>query len=252
MTDQKKLARQWAESRGQFENRSERERAAAEFILANTESETMMGREWVHSEHHMAGADWEGDIPVVMIDPASGRSTFVFTVEEEDVHEVADKDLTPNGKRYKLVEDTTPDHPEVLETLEDYVNAPEGTIIAKPGDHPWIKEDRMWRSPLGWDSSHSLALSWESARTVLRWGEGLRSMSQHPDTIGTIEHDGKVYEIDWPHDLFDPSKRHGHGVIYLNGRLVAEFVKPGFGTFTSAKQVMQTAQDFINAEGLDK
>lgn len=157
MTDQKKLARQWAESRGQFENRSERERAAAEFILANTKSETMMGREWVHSEHHMAGADWEGYIPVVMIDPASGRSTYVLTVEEEDVHEADDKDLTPNGKRYKLVEDTTPDHPEVLETLEDYVNAPEGTIIARPGDIPWIKEGAVWRSQFGHDSSETLA-----------------------------------------------------------------------------------------------
>lgn len=77
-------------------------------------------------------------------------------------------------------------------------------------------------------------------------------MSQHPDTIGTIEHDGKTYEIDWPRELFNQNRRHAHGVIYLNGHLVRDFVKPGFGTFTSAEQVMQTAQDFINAGGLNK
>ena len=172
MTDQKKLARQWAESRGQFENRSERERAAAEFILANTKSETMMGREWVHSEHHMAGADWEGYIPVVMIDPASGRSTYVFTVEEEDVHEAADKDLTPNGKRYKLVEVTEPGHPEVLETFEDYENAPEGTVVSRPDYHPWVKTDGVWCTLSGRDSSGAIALYTNLTRTVLRWGWG--------------------------------------------------------------------------------
>lgn len=77
-------------------------------------------------------------------------------------------------------------------------------------------------------------------------------MSLHPDTIGTIEHDGKVYEIDWPHNLNNPEERDGYGTIYLDGDMVAEFVKPGFGTFTSAEQVMQTAQDFINAGGLNQ
>lgn len=77
-------------------------------------------------------------------------------------------------------------------------------------------------------------------------------MSQHLDTIGTIEHDGKVYEIDWPHNIFNLEERVGYGVIYLDGRLVTDFVKPGFGTFTSAEQVMQTARDFINAGGLNQ
>lgn len=77
-------------------------------------------------------------------------------------------------------------------------------------------------------------------------------MSQHPDTIGTIEHDGKVYEIDWPYDIINLGERDGYGAIYLDGEMVTDFVNPGFGTFTSAEQVMQTARDFINAGGLNQ
>lgn len=172
MTDQKKLARQWAESRGQFENRSERERAAAEFILANTESETMMGREWVHAEHHMAGADWEGDIPVVMIDPAGDRSTYVLTVEEEAMCEADDEELTPNGKRYELREIVEPDHPEVLTTVEEYENAPEGTIVSGYSRSVSYKiNHRRWEESglLGQFTGDEMA---GNARDVLRWGKG--------------------------------------------------------------------------------
>ena len=75
-------------------------------------------------------------------------------------------------------------------------------------------------------------------------------MSQHPDTIGTIKHNGKDYEIDWPHRIDNETERESFGVIYLNGRPIIDFVKPGFGTFTNAGQVMQAARDIIRLNGV--
>lgn len=62
------------------------------------------------------------------------------------------------------------EHPAVLETVEDYQNAPDGTIIAQPTGYPWVKDDGLWRSPIFWDSSESLALGWIQPFNVLRWG----------------------------------------------------------------------------------
>lgn len=64
----------------------------------------------------------------------------------------------------------TPEQPKVLETVEDYENAPEGTIIARSTGHPWVKENGLWRGPYFWDSSESLALGWRQPFNVLRWG----------------------------------------------------------------------------------
>lgn len=172
MTNQKKLARQWAESRAQFENRSERERAAAEFILANTPPETMADVVWDHNQHFGLACEGEDGVEWVMLLKRDDGRILGVTPDLQKIRGLLPRWLTPNGKRYKLVEDTTPDHPEVLETLEDYVNAPEGTIIARPGDIPWIKEGAMWRSPACNDSSHSLALYRNPPRVVLRWGKG--------------------------------------------------------------------------------
>ena len=61
-------------------------------------------------------------------------------------------------------------HPEVLKTVEDYENAPEGTIISRPDGHPWVKEGGYWRSPSFRESSEDLALGWIQPFTVLRWG----------------------------------------------------------------------------------
>lgn len=169
MDKQERLARKWAEEELQRVAGDVGSTAAAEFILANTEPETMADVEWVHGEHHMAGADWDG-APVVMIDPGNGRSTIVLDIEEEKVYSADDKDLTPNGKRYELREVTEPARPVVLETVEAYDNAPDGTIVATDHGAPWLKELGDWWVDGGIVQAESIAYQ---PRMVLRWGWGV-------------------------------------------------------------------------------
>lgn len=148
--------------------------AAAEFILANTKPETMADVVWDDTRHFLSGAtssisgtervmlaglDFDDMIANVEV----GVNLFCSSAPES---------LTPNGKRYKLVEDTTPDHPEFLETTEDYENAPVGTIVVAHIGYPWVKEAEEWRSPDFKESSIVMATSYIDRRRVLRWGAG--------------------------------------------------------------------------------
>ncbi|WP_296249614.1 hypothetical protein [uncultured Stenotrophomonas sp.] len=68
----------------------------------------------------------------------------------------------------------------------------------------------------------------------------------HADTIGTIEHGGKTYEIDWPEDPGDETKRNEMcGFIYLGDVQVGECAPPGGLPLTNEKQVMDAAWDTI-------
>lgn len=183
MNNQEKLAREWAERAKNFEVSSHEQQAAAKFILAHTTPSTMAGVEWVHADHHMAGAYWEGDIPVVMIDPVDGGKTTVMTVEEESTHEADDSDLTPNGKRYKLVEagatvsqdenvtDDQRDHPEVLVSVFDFRDAPVGTVVEQDHTYIWQKQDEdLWESIDAIYGDVDMACA-EGPCRVLRWGD---------------------------------------------------------------------------------
>ena len=80
---------------------------------------------------------------------------------------ISPRHLTPTGRRYKLVLD---DHPEYLETEQDYEDAPDGTVVAMhPGGFPLIKHDSIWKS-FTW-AGRSERMSGEPRR-VLRWGWG--------------------------------------------------------------------------------
>lgn len=65
------------------------------------------------------------------------------------------------------------EHPEFLETQEDYDDAPTGTIVACDFSDPWVKDYRgfwlSWGAPES-ETSQSMALS---TRCVLRWGKAL-------------------------------------------------------------------------------
>lgn len=64
----------------------------------------------------------------------------------------------------------------------------------------------------------------------------------HEDTIGTIEYDGKTWEIDWPYELENPDDRvRDLAAIYLDGEQVAEVCPPGFGVFETEDDVMEAA-----------
>ena len=73
----------------------------------------------------------------------------------------------------ELVPKSTPDHPEVIETEEDYDSVPAGTIAVLDNAYPWVKDyEGLWRR----DSEGERVTSTEMARftrRVLRWGERL-------------------------------------------------------------------------------
>ena len=120
MTDREKLARQWAESRQQFDNRSERERAAAEYILATTTEPTMADVEWDDDIHRGLGAvDDAGQEWVMSQDDGNYINCIGFDL---DTCGALAADLTPNGKRYELREVTKPDHPvePSTKTMDEY------------------------------------------------------------------------------------------------------------------------------------
>lgn len=61
----------------------------------------------------------------------------------------------------------TPDHPEFLESEEDYRSAPEGTIVAGDDERPAVLADERWRRTGPWISSHDTMAG--TRRRVLRW-----------------------------------------------------------------------------------
>ena len=67
-------------------------------------------------------------------------------------------------------EPAKPVHPEFLETIGDYENAPVGTIVVAGGDAPWIKRLDGWHSQAT-TPANSSTMSYKK-RAVLRWGWG--------------------------------------------------------------------------------
>ena len=69
-------------------------------------------------------------------------------------------------------EPARPVHPEFLEAEADYRKAPEGTIVAIAGSHPWIKTNNgMWKTTDFDGMTINLNMS-ICSRRVLRWGMG--------------------------------------------------------------------------------
>lgn len=165
------LARQWAESRQQFDNRSERERAAAEYILANTTPRTMADVEWDHGSHFMAGASMsDGSEHVMIVNRHNGINTL--PANGNGFYWNSKDSLTPNGKRYRLVEVTALGHPETLTTVEDYENAPGGTVVSGGGKSIWAKtafNDWITLRTVHARLDRHMA---DTERQVLRWGWG--------------------------------------------------------------------------------
>lgn len=181
-TDQ--LARKWAEKikADSTITRYEDVYAAADFILDNTPKPTMADVEWEDEKHYLAGATSEIDgSECVMIAPLDGLIVNV-PLWGGRLALTSPGALTPNGKRYEPREVTVSsnenvgpdqqDHPAVLSTVEDYENAPDGTIVFHSCGYPWTKEDGLWRSLIFRESSAALGTALIHARTVARWGEG--------------------------------------------------------------------------------
>lgn len=170
MDKQERLAREWAEKAKEAAPRmayTPESVAAYEFILANTKPLTMADVEWDEDKHYLAGC-MSPYGSMVMLRP-QGVNVIVHDLNS-DLTEVFDSDdLTPNGKRYELVEVTEAKHPVVLETLQGYDDAPDGTIIAAAHGAPWVKEVGEWFVGDKPATSESIAYQ---PRIVLRWGWG--------------------------------------------------------------------------------
>lgn len=161
------LAREWAQTtqpKGDAKTR-----AAIEHIMATTTPKTMADVVWDDEKHTLAGATIDlgnGPQNVTMV----GRhGSIIYYITEDGVYEFAYRsELTPTGKKYKLAE---AEHPETLTTVEDYEDAPEGTIVASNGYDPLTKFERdMWLKTYGYKFSKKRLAG--TPRPVLRWGWG--------------------------------------------------------------------------------
>lgn len=168
-----KLARQWAEEELKRVSGAVGSTAAADYILATTTPPTMADVEWDDEKYFLAGAtDSDGD-PCVMVKDRLGDEIWIIDPSLQNMYRLPTYKLTPNGKRYELREvgKSEPDHPEVLETVADYKNAPEGTVVAhRNGRGVDLKYDENnWRYTglSGSDTDFDMA---GSSRRVLRWG----------------------------------------------------------------------------------
>ena len=176
MTEQEKLAREWAEKTWTMGDKWVR--AAKDFILANTNPPTMADVQWDNAQHCRQIAVGVNGIKWVML--YQRRDGMILGVRHDlaEVRGLRPDLLTPIRKRYKLVEETIssgekvgadqPEHPKLLRTLEDYENAPDGTIVAVDVGEPWIKENaREWKRDSAQLRNTDMA---GVEREVLRWG----------------------------------------------------------------------------------
>ena len=163
-------AREWADTRNP-DTLSELARAAWQYVMVTTDPPTMANVEWDNEEHHLAGATTSEGGSVVMLWHDDIDTDHIITAHAEWPRDR----LTPNGKRYELREigaPEQPEHPETLVTLEDYANAPVGTVVAMRGCFAWTKGDcGDWGDGDGrnWDTNGEMA---GIERQVLRKGWG--------------------------------------------------------------------------------
>ena len=171
--ERERLAREWAEDcqgEGKLPAYGIAAQAAAEHILATTTPPTMQGVQWEHEKHHLAGATTPAGHDAVMMWHDVDETGHIIT----DLGEWRPDQLTPNGKRYELVEvgaPEEPEHPETLTTVEDYRTAPAGTISVDLNGYPWLKvNSAIWESRSLEFSPQTMFM--HGPHSVLRWGWG--------------------------------------------------------------------------------
>lgn len=176
-----RLAREWAEFALTVPEGSPGSRAAAEHIVATTPPLTMADVDWNWEDHALSGAVINLDMgPTEVVMLSEGWDDLLnFALLDGRVGQQTKDRFTPNGKQYELVEvtdrpeasdeqDQQPAHPEVLETVEDYENAPAGTVVATPQGSAWTQgPDGNWWQGAGWKTDSEMS---GIKRQVLRYG----------------------------------------------------------------------------------
>ena len=170
--EKEKLARQWAESvRDSDPIMSERAHAAAEHILATTSPLTMADVQWNTEAHRGAGVTADTGSEWVMLRSNGGKRIECVRTDMKEYLSLSRSDITPNGKKYELVEVTGDEHPETLTTVEDYENAPVGTIVDIYGLVA-VRGKRDWFPTDGTIIYSANEMFHQGEGDVIRWGWG--------------------------------------------------------------------------------
>ena len=111
------------------------------------------------------------EITAHVYDAWLASSDYEFNGNEYDPDVTIEDWLLELHKQLKGVEVTAPAHPEFLETEADYQNAPEGTVVARDGLNPWVKEESVWMQGTTADETVYRVPCLKGARRVLRWGK---------------------------------------------------------------------------------
>lgn len=172
------LAREWAEgfSLDVTSVTHEHVQAAIAFILEGTKPQTMADVAWNSEKHFLLGVTdgYEDLVALDMQRLVEGDPVELLVCDIDGSDGVSRRDpaeITPNGKRYRLVEET--DNPKVLKSESDYESAPVGTIVCKSESRQaFVKSNNgRWEyGGLGYTNREMAEYGVE--RTVLRWGYG--------------------------------------------------------------------------------
>lgn len=145
--------------------------AVADTIIRLTTELTMRDIEWNPDRHRGFGAVDKGGFEWVMLESLGVARIICVAPDFSNTCQIQSRDLTPNGKRYRLVEETN--NPKVLKSESDYELAPVGTVVCKSGSRQvFVKSiDGRWEyGGLGYTNRETAEHGIE--RTVLRWGHG--------------------------------------------------------------------------------
>lgn len=147
--ERERLALEWAKRIKSVprEYHDETYHAVADIVLAHIKPTTMADVEWDEDEHYLTGAVYQQSrtLPtddVIMIHKDYFGTVSAIMLEYKQL--IIDKasKFTPNGKKYKIVE--LPDHLSVLDSVQGFWDAPEGTVVGTDDGLPWWKGGGSW------------------------------------------------------------------------------------------------------------
>lgn len=106
----------------------------------------------------------------VVVSPDTGRRLrTVFALDSDVDSGVITGMEYPEFLTFIDAEPAKPAHPVFLETVDDYSNAPQRTIVAIGDAAPWVKLGAVWESAI-WNGRSSRLMG-GAPRRVLRWGD---------------------------------------------------------------------------------